>query len=58
MGTDHHEIMYLAAEEEDVMYAGGQKIAGEIISAGRDGDFSMSRRDGAVIVRCHGGTGR
>ena len=41
-----------------VVSAGGHNFAGEILSAGRDGNFSVSRRDGTVMVRCHGGTGR
>ena len=28
------------------------------VTAGRRGDFSVSRRDGTVIIPCHGGTGR
>ena len=37
---------------------GSQKFAGEILSAGRDGNVSVSLRGGTVTVRCHGGTGR
>ena len=40
------------------MSAGGQNFAGEILSAGREVNVLVSRRDGTVIVRCYGGTGR
>ena len=33
------------------MSAGGHNFVGEVLSAGRDGTFSVSRRDGAVIRR-------
>ena len=28
------------------------------VTAGRDGNYWVSRWDGTVIIRCHGGTGR
>ena len=48
----------ISQRNRHVMSAGGPNFAGETLSAGRDGDFSVSRRDGRVIVRCHGETGR
>ena len=40
----------------DFIAGTGRQFVG--VTAGRDGNFSVSRRDGTVIVRCHGGTER
>ena len=46
---------FISQGKRHVMSAGGHNFAVEILSAGRDGNCPVSRRDGTVIVRCHGG---
>ena len=48
MGTDDHERMYPAGKKH-VMSARGHHFAEEILSAGRHGNCSMSRRDGMGV---------